>query len=247
MKNKEFIQWLIGFVDAEGNFYTNKNFDTQTFSIHLSLRDKKNLYKLEKLLEFGKVYEDLKNNRVLYTISKKEVLYKQLIPFFETYPLLTRKFYQYSFFKEILEKRINKDKLDEKIIVFKKTSKEDLNVKEILNKPYFDNWLIGFIEGEGSFMVIKDNNKFRPKFSICQKYDKIILEAIKERLSIKSKVFEEKENFYRLTIKSKKELKNLIGFIELSNIKFQGYKGEQYKEWCNKISNLENYKICLEI
>lgn len=245
MKNKEYLSWFVGFVDAEGNFYTNKNLDTQTFSIHLSLRDKDNLYKLQKFLEFGKVYEDPKNNRVLISVTKKEILYNLLIPIFEEYPLLTRKLYQYEAWKEILIKRINKVKMD-KNLSFKMTANEDKTVKEILDLPYFDNWLMGFIEGEGSFMIINDNKTLRPKFSICQKYDKFILEAIKERLQVGGKVHLEKENFYRLTIRSRKELTNLINFIEESQIQFKGYKGEQYSTWCEKISLLTYYKKCLK-
>lgn len=184
---KNFLSWFVGFVDAEGNFYTNKKCDTQTFSIHLSLKDKDNLYKLKKFLNFGEVYEDLKNNRVLYSVSKKEILINLLIPIFEEFPLITRKFYQYEAWKEILTKRIKKEK-DIKQITYKLTAKQDKTISEIINLPYFDNWLIGFIEGEGSFMIIRDNKTMRPKFSICQKYDKRILEAIKERLEAEGKI-----------------------------------------------------------
>lgn len=97
MDIKEYLKWFVGFVDAEGNFYTNKNCDTQTFSIHLSIKDKENLYKLKNILKFGQVYEDIKNNRVLYlySVSKKEILNLFLIPIFNEFPLLTRKLYQY--------------------------------------------------------------------------------------------------------------------------------------------------------
>lgn len=75
-------------------------------------------------------------------------------------------------------------------------------MQDLKNNTYFDSWIIGFIEGEGSFMIINDNHIPRPKFSICQKYDKIILEAIREKFNIKAKVFLKKENIYRLTIRS---------------------------------------------
>lgn len=245
MDIKEYLKWFVGFVDAEGNFYINKNCDTQTFSIHLSIKDKENLYQLKKILNFGQVYEDKKNNRVLFSVSKKEILNLFLIPIFNEFPLLTRKLYQYEAWKEILIKRINKEKFN-KLISYDKTSRKDITVQDLKNKSYFDSWMIGFIEGEGSFMIINDNHTSRPKFSICQKYDKIILEAIREKLNMKAKVFLEKENFYRLTIRSKKDLTTLIKFIAESKIKFQGYKGKQYQDWCKKIEQLEQYKDCLK-
>lgn len=211
--NINYKKWFVGFTDAEGNFYTNKECDTQTFSIHLSLKDKDNLYLLKKNLNFGEVYEDPKNNRVLFSVTQKELLYTKLIPIFEEFPLLTRKFYQYQAFKEILIKRINKEK-NINLIEFHKLAKEDKTIEQLSNLDYFEDWLIGFIEGEGSFFFIKDKDTIRPKFSICQKYDKIILEAIKNKINIKGLVHKEKNDMFRLKCQSKKELQNLIFFIE---------------------------------
>lgn len=96
-----------------------------------------------------------------------------------------------------------------------------------------DNWIIGFINGEGSFYLNKCS------FHI-EHTDKQLLDLIKIRLDFGPNVLErsfrsrdlgkERKTIYLLDISSKKDIKQLIMFLD-NNIPLQGYKMEQYNEW----------------
>ena len=150
-KNNKELEWFVGFSDAESNFYTTKKRDSQIFQIHLHIRDLQLLYYIKILLGFGNIYIDYKNERVCYMISDKKTLYNKLIPIFEKYPFLTRKINQYNLFKDILYKRYYKD--NNYIINNWKLFYN--NSIELIKIPYYSNWLMGFIEGEGSFFFYK--------------------------------------------------------------------------------------------
>lgn len=245
MKNEKFEQYLVGLTDAEGCFLIQKKMDSQIFIIRLHKRDISILKEIQQYLNCGNIRETDKD-MIDFVVSNKSDLFYKIYPIFEKYPLLTRKFYQYEYWKEILIKRIKKIKFERIKKPYKLTENIENSIENILNLEYFDSWLIGFIQGDGSFYKRKDGNRIIPEFNICQKYDKIILEAIKKKLNTNVKIYLEKEDFYRLIIGSKKDLISLIQFLENSKIKFQGYKGEQYINWYNKISTLKNYQICLD-
>lgn len=49
-----------------------------------------------------------------FIISNKLDLFEKLVPIYIKYPLLTRKLYQFEYWKNILEKRIDKEKFNKK-------------------------------------------------------------------------------------------------------------------------------------
>ena len=80
------------------------------------------------------------------------------------------------------------------------------NLNNLNNYNYFNEWLSGFIEAEGCFSIRKTHNNF----SIGQKGDKYILEAIKEHFHITNKVRCIKDNFYILEVYRKSILINIM-------------------------------------
>ena len=87
MTKNEFIQWFLGFVDAEGNFQTTKvkrvnkegiiSHYTLQYSFHLSLhiRDKELIQDIKKMLDnIGIIYEYPNRNEVHYSIAKRQEL-----------------------------------------------------------------------------------------------------------------------------------------------------------------------------
>jgi hypothetical protein len=64
------------------------------------------------------------------------------------------------------------------------TAQKNIQNKEIVNKPYFGRWLSGFIEAKGCFCI----GQSFISFSIGQKYDLYLLEAIKSYLGALNKI-----------------------------------------------------------
>lgn len=75
----------------------------------------------------------------------------------------------------------------------RKNVEELLQRKNVHTLAYFPQWLSGFIEREGCFCVNKRN---RPSFSIGQKHDLYLLEAIQLFLGNTTKIQLKKDNFY---------------------------------------------------
>lgn len=104
-----------------------------------------------------------------------------------------------------------------------------------------DNWIIGFINGEGCFYI----NKTKCNFFI-EHTDRQALEIIKRRLELGPNVLErsprlrdigkERKTTYQLSISSKKDIQRLVSFLDdKSNIPLQGNKYTQYVEWLRRI------------
>jgi hypothetical protein len=80
---------------------------------------------------------------------------------------------------------------------------KSIHNKEIVNKPYFARWLSGFIEAKGCFCIGQNSISF----SIGQKYDLYLLEAIKSYLGALNKIQEKKQNFFLLEVYRQSVLK----------------------------------------
>jgi len=110
----------------------------------------------------------------------------------------------------------------------------------MLNNSWIDNWIIGFINGEGCFYLNKNKGNF-----MIEHIDKLALEVIKHRLRFGPSIIEralrardrgkEIKTTYMLNISSKKDINNLIMFLDnKDNIPLQGHKYTQYNEWKEK-------------
>lgn len=129
-------------------------------------------------------------NSAIFTVSKPEDLLK-LLTLFDIKPLNTTKFLNYFAFKKALFLYFinhgnpnKKDFIFEKMREFKNTmntQRTNFELPEshkIVITPY---WLLGFIEGDGSFNVTNTTlKKFKINFSITQVITELkVLEAIR--------------------------------------------------------------------
>jgi LAGLIDADG endonuclease len=115
MKNKINPNWITGFVDGEGCFYVHidkrKNRKSgwhiqACFQIKLHIKDKDLLLQIKSF--FGEVGTILINyNFVVYRICKINNIANIIIPHFDKYPLISKKYGDYYIFKNII-KLINK-------------------------------------------------------------------------------------------------------------------------------------------
>lgn len=260
---EEFIHWFSGFCDAESYFYISEagyNFRF-IFGINLHIDDLKVLLYIKEKLGIGKIYTS--NKIVTLRITKYKEL-QIILNILEIRPLNTSKYLNYLAFKEgllLYNNRYNLKRnlsLNDKILLFNKirSLKNSMNSfrtdfifpksHKIIITPY---WLLGFVEGDGSFSV-STSPSISLRFNIVQtKSEQKVLEAIRFFLleligeiklrTIKSNPIQIIENF-----NSERDLKpklnlNINDHSILSNIlvpffnklNFLSKKGLDYKDW----------------
>lgn len=177
--DSNFLQWFVGFTDAEGNFIINRllNKDKLTiasfsfmFKISLHKDDEKVLRYINDVLGVGGVR--LYKNECIFNVTDIKGI-TLLISIFDKYNLNTTKYLDYLDFKEAFifytnrDKDLNPEAVKDKVL--------ELKNKMNTNRVQFDrpknsdivitkSWLIGFIEGDGSFFLRRDT--LTPTFCI---------------------------------------------------------------------------------
>ncbi len=254
------LKWFIGLNDAEGNFqiYPKKRLLKSGkiskinvgYSYHLSMhkRDIEMIKDIQiKLNGIGSIYVYINKPDARLAVNDKQGLLYLIENVFEPNPLLTKnQLIRYQLLKEGLINHINEFKTLEEYNKYKTErllyiTKEMEGKKNIFTELNIDNWIIGFINGEGSFNI--KNNKL---IFYIEHSDKDALEIIKKRLCFGPNVIKRSERardigkirkeMFQLFISSKKDIENLIVFLDdKNNIPLQGYKNVQYNEW--KIGN----------
>ena len=104
--SREFIEWFVGFTDAEGCFYfilNNVNHLKFSFIIELHKDDVKILDKICKILGIGKVI--IYGNSARFYVSNPEDLLKVIIPIFKEFPLQTTKYLDFVCFEQAINIR----------------------------------------------------------------------------------------------------------------------------------------------
>jgi LAGLIDADG endonuclease len=200
-----------------------------------------------------------------YVVRDKKQLNDIIIPIFNKYSLLTTKYFYFDKLKKILKilnnTALSKEEKNEKINNIKK----DKPVKDYMSpawslvlykvenyndasKVLFKAWLIGFIEAEGSFYLVKkEENRIVHGFGLTQKLDSIVLFAIKYILHIPTNVrFKEKHNYYILDTTNSRAIENIIDYFCKT---MKGVKSLEYKIWAraykykgnfNKLNKIQN-------
>ena len=181
----DFIQWFVGFSDAEGAFMINTKNNKEVhfvFQITLHIDDIGVLYIIRDKLGFGVV--SIKGNTCSFRVHSFKVIVENLLPIFDKCSLLTHKQLNYiDWRKAIMLKKLEQVNIRSlsvdtfnQIVEIKKginTLRTNYENYIISSDMITKNWLIGFIEGDGTFYFSNSN----VVFGITQK-DKKILEAI---------------------------------------------------------------------
>ncbi|RYX78171.1 hypothetical protein EON69_00010 [bacterium] len=157
---------MSGFIDGEGylGFYIDKNNSAAsqpkfTFKIETHIDDINILYLIQNYFKAGSVYTSKTRAAAIYIISGYKNCYNNVVPLLDKYPLKTNKYYDFINFRDIItirltisSNRLEGDILDKAII-----TKNKINSRNFRNSPtgitISKYWLLGFIEGEGTFVI----------------------------------------------------------------------------------------------
>jgi len=177
-------QWITGFTDGEGCFgvkiYKSKGYALgwriqPFFQIKLNVRDLDILYRIKDYFGGAGTIGFEKNFAKLNIFKLNEL--EKVIPHFESYPLLTKKYADFELFRQIILILKEESPLSEqgfiKVLNFRynlnKGISEELKVLypnlepalrlEVPEGVIHPEWLVGFVDGEGSFNVITVEKK----------------------------------------------------------------------------------------
>ena len=205
--SSDFIEWLRGFTDAEGCFLVVKTGNTFAFRflIKLHVDDASILDFIQKTLGIGRV--TIYQSSAIFSItSQKEI--KFILEFFTKYPLNTTKHLNFLEFKKAFELYINSKFKTPELVLEIESIKNSMNSKRTaLKMPkshqilITSNWLLGFVEGDGSFSVVKADKILI--FSITQKGNLALMEAIKS---------------FFINLVKVKDLSNLEDFVYITSV-----------------------------
>jgi hypothetical protein len=184
-----FLQWFVGFSDAEACFIINIKNKTEVhfiFQITLHIDDIVTLYTIREKLDIGVV--TIKGNTCSFRVHSFSILINSIIPIFDQYPLLTHKQLDYRDWKKAiflkkdnqeLARSLTTETLKKINIIQSGINSSRFNYEGyVLNKNMISKyWLLGFIEGDGTFYFSNST----VVFGITQK-DRQILDVISEYL-----------------------------------------------------------------
>lgn len=250
---EEFLQWFVGFSDAEAGFMINIKNKTEVhfiFQITLHIDDVAVLYTIREKLGMGVV--SIKGTTCSFRVHSFQVIVNNLMPIFDKYPLLTHKQLDYRDWKKaILLKKEGQEitrslsietleKINEIKNGMNAFSRTNYEGYILTNDMITKNWLVGFIEGDGSFYFSNSS----AALGITQKDGKI-LEAISQflqniplsppfsNLVVPNKAkchIAENKNAYHLVITDKDVLFQYI-FPFFSNLNFYSRKRIDFIIW----------------
>lgn len=184
--DKHFIEWFVGFTDAEGNFLIKLSRDRVQlmFQIGLHWDDLPLLTYLKDKLQCGYITQNPKEAKANFVISSQTALQGLLVSLFDSFSLNTTKYLDYLAFREVVMLRDSKAHLTsegmERIVSLKASMNKGrmdyilpTNHRVVVTFP----WLLGLIEGDGCFSF----NKLVARLSIQLIYrQEYVLKAIQD-------------------------------------------------------------------
>jgi LAGLIDADG endonuclease len=184
LKDNDFLKWFVGFSDAESSFLINIKNNREAhfiFQITLHIDDVITLYTIRDKLGIGVV--SISGSTCSYRIHSFKIIVSILLPIFNKYSLLTHKQLDYKDWKKAI--LIKKENQKENKSLSEESLKNIIDIKNNMNtlrNNYEDYkvsynminkfWLIGFIEGDGSFYFSNTS----VVLAITQKDNKILEE-----------------------------------------------------------------------
>ena len=185
--SENFIEWLVGVTEGDGYFSMDQHKNGSwsfTFGIGQGVYNARLLFYIKRVLGYGSVTKS-GVGELKFRVRDSKVLKEVIIPIFDSYMLHTSKCYHYELWKEALlnpNLRVHNKKLMETIPDDYKSPHSSIPTK---------NWIVGFIEAEGSFYLVKKDSKTTRivhAFGITQKKDVHILNQLRSLWGIAAQV-----------------------------------------------------------
>lgn len=256
--------WFVGFTDGDGciSYYKEKKYENNwrhEYSIGLSIKDIRLLYKVKKFLGCGNVRKY--NNVAILTIKKIKHLLTVILPIFDNYPLLTEnKRINYLKFRDTLLKKVIASKksseVEKKIasVLLENTPKVskiyNMEIESLLDSPeipcdFFANWIVGFTEAEGSFYFVNlQNGGLRPEFRLCQNDNQTLLGRVRETIKLNRQVSlqtNSKTHYYIVAVSKESVQRTIEFYTNPSLTKFKGIKLLSFQLWLKGIKKINKY------
>ena len=271
--NKLLDPWYItGFVDGEGCFLISVTKDSNSktgwgvtlgFSIHLHSKDFPLLERIKMYMGVGNIL--LKTDRCIYQVrSLKDLV--SVIDHFDKYPLITRKRADYLLFKQAFELiKLKKHLTSEGFLsLIKIKASINKGLSEELKKSFSDNllidkpvvevpniidnnWIAGFIEGEGCFSVkISKSKSNKIGYQVLLRFT--LGQHVKDSLLIKNIIKQFNYGIYSeiftqspiciITITKLNDLEKLILFLD--KYPLQGSKSKDLTDFKQLVKLMKN-------
>ena len=172
--NKNFLEWLVGFTDAEGNFnislrnFKNNSYNSLvlTFQIGLNIDDLEVLKFIQKNLQCGKI--SISGNKCNFFVNDRASLINIIIPVFNFMELKSAKYYQFLIFEKAVNLIKNKDHLTPtgkleiiKLYLENKHYDDNCSTNNRTNIEITVNWLGGFIDGDATFSTTQKSPRLK--------------------------------------------------------------------------------------
>lgn len=243
----EFLSFLIGLIDGDGYIQitkTTKGFIAIKLIISLNLKDLSTLQYILSVLNLGniKIYKDNSNPSCKLIINKtdlQEVLFPLLIHYNIFFLTDTRR-KQFDLAMYIFKNDLKLFDNIHNISNINSLFKLPENPSDYLKLTFFKNWLVGFTNAEGSFLI-KDNND--GCFQLKQRIHVQLFEAFKILFKTQRKMGVEKEKYIQFSVSSKADIQIIIDFFSFSGLHpLIGQKNIQYFKWLNDLKFSHRYK-----
>lgn len=228
--NAKELVYLLGLLESDGSImcYLEKGKKGKVYlrgevAVGLKEEDIKLCYWIREKLGCGTVRKvkhskDKERNVSRYQLRSKELINELIIKSFEKYPPLTEnKKRSVEWFKSCYEKNVL-------------IPKDKIKVEEIkVNKENMEDWIVGFIEGDGSFYVNKNGVA---GFNIVQKGEEEMMEFIRRTMGIKRELGRKKNGMIDITAESKEDIKRVLNFMTAEErVKLKGLKKVKFLLW----------------
>jgi hypothetical protein len=208
-KDSQYIhKFWVGLMDGKGSIQVN-HWRHKNLQYRLVIKLKYYIENLSMLnLIKSKIGGNVKvigdNKFIIWVVNDRKQI-KRIIEIFVSYPPLTSRLRaQLAFMLECFQQNNVVWYLN---VRNKKYLNPNLDIVKI-NNNYFNEWLSGFIEAEGCFLIKEKSNNH--SFSISQNNDKYILEAIKNHFDIKNQIRKINNKFWFIEIYRKLILIKII-------------------------------------